>query len=75
MTARSILRLIAVAVLGVALSVPLAGAAKLSPSRISLIYRPGFQPENTIGPARRRTWDPWPTAISMPLICVPGAHW
>lgn len=51
MTARSILRLIAVAVLGVALSVPLAGAAQAQPFPDQLDLPPGFQPEGiTIGP-------------------------
>jgi sugar lactone lactonase YvrE len=50
MTARSILRLIAVAVLGVALSVPLAGAAQAQPFPDQLDLPPGFQPEGiTIG--------------------------
>jgi sugar lactone lactonase YvrE len=50
MTVRSILRLIAVAVLGVALSVPLAGAAQAQPFPDQLDLPPGFQPEGiTIG--------------------------
>jgi sugar lactone lactonase YvrE len=51
MTVRSILRLIAVAVLGVALSVPLAGAAQAQPFPDQLDLPAGFQPEGiTIGP-------------------------
>ena len=50
MTVRSILRLIAVAVLGVALSVPLAVAAQAQPFPDQLDLPPGFQPEGiTIG--------------------------
>src|SRR5918993_3824037 len=50
MTVRSILRLIAVAVLGVALSVPLAGAAQAQPFPDRLDLPAGFRPEGiTIG--------------------------
>src|SRR5918993_773497 len=51
MTIRSILRLIAVVVLGVALSVPLAGAAQAQPFPDRIDLPDGFQPEGiTIGP-------------------------
>ena len=51
MTVRSILRLIAVAVLGVALGVPLAGAAQAQPFPDQLDLPAGFRPEGiTIGP-------------------------
>jgi hypothetical protein len=51
MTVRSILRLIAVAVLGVALGMPLAGAAQAQPFPDKLDLPPGFRPEGiTIGP-------------------------
>jgi sugar lactone lactonase YvrE len=51
MTIRSILRLIAVVVLGVALSVPLAGAAQAQPFPDRIDLPLGFQPEGiTIGP-------------------------
>jgi hypothetical protein len=50
MTVRSILRLIAVAALGVALSVPLAGAAQAQPFPDRIELPDGFQPEGiTIG--------------------------
>jgi hypothetical protein len=51
MTIRSILRLIAVAVLGVALSVPLTGAARAQPFPDRIDLPDGFLPEGiTIGP-------------------------
>lgn len=51
MTIRSILRLIAVAMLGIALSVPLAGAAQAQPFPDRLELPNGFLPEGiTIGP-------------------------
>jgi sugar lactone lactonase YvrE len=51
MPIRSILRLIAVVVLGVALSVPLAGAAQAQPFPDRIDLPVGFQPEGiTIGP-------------------------
>ena len=50
MTVRSILRLIAVAVLGVALGMPLAGAAQAQPFPNQIDLPPGFQPEGiTVG--------------------------
>jgi sugar lactone lactonase YvrE len=52
MTIRSILRLIAVALLGIALSVPLVGAAQAHPFPDRLKLPNGFLPEGiTIGPA------------------------
>ena len=55
MTVRSILRLIAVAVLGIALGMPLAGAAQaFNPSRISLICQSASDPRAS--PLARAPW-------------------